>query len=76
MTLTADEKRTVLGVFDELLKMPYSELNRHIGSLTIMDMQKLYGKLRYESYCERHNIKYEDMTECDFEDAYLEEMEV
>ena len=66
MKLTANEKRTVKGVFGELLKKPYSELNCFIGSITIKEMQKLYLKLRYEQYCDARGIKYEDMTEDDF----------
>lgn len=75
MNLTTNEKRTILAVFDELLRKPYSELNTFLGSLTIEEMQKLYGKLRHEGYCERHGIRYEDMTEEDFEQAYLERCE-
>ena len=76
LTLTADEKRTVLAVFDDLMHLPYSEVNRFVGSLTIQDMQKLYSKLKYEGYCEQHHIKYEDMTADDYEAAYFEEYEI
>lgn len=73
MTLTVNEKRTVLAVFDELVRLPYSELNKHFGSETITEMQKLYSKLYYEGYCERHGVKYEDMTDDDYINAYMEE---
>ena len=66
MKLTTNEKRTVKGVFGELIKKPYSELNSFLGSITIKEMQKLYSKLRYEQYCDDRGIKYEDMTEDDF----------
>ena len=66
MKLTADEKRTVKAVFGELLKKPYAEINTFIGSLTIREVQKIYSKLKYEKYCEKKGIKYEDMTEDDF----------
>lgn len=70
--MTREEKRTVLGVFDSLMHKTYSELNSFLGSETIEKMQKLYTKLKYEGYCERHGIRYEDMTEADFENAYME----
>lgn len=73
--MTEAEKRTVLAVFGELLKKPYSELNTFLGSLTIEEMQKLYLRLKYEPYCKRHNIEYEEMTEDDFIQAYDEEHE-
>lgn len=75
MTLTVNEKRTVLAVFGELNKKRYSELNTFLGSETIREMQTLYQKLRYEEYCERHGITYEEMAEDDFIDAALEEAE-
>jgi hypothetical protein len=73
MNLTANEKRIVLAVFTELLKKPYKELNSFLGSLTIYQMQELASKLRYEGYCERHGIRYEDMTDDDFAMASEEE---
>ena len=72
MTLTANEKRTVLAVFDELGKKSYSELNTFLGSVTIREMQELCQKLRYEEYCDQRGITYEEMTEDDFVDAAME----
>ncbi len=73
MKLTEREKRVVFAVFDDLLRLPYSELNRYVGSLTIEEMKEIYNKIRFEGYCEKHNIAYEDMTEDDREEAMLEE---
>ena len=73
MTLTANEKKTVLGVFEELLRKEYAELNTFLGSQTITDMQTLYQKLKYEGYCDRHGISYEEMSTDDFVSAALEE---
>lgn len=70
--LTQNEKRTICAVFGELLRKPYNELNTFLGSLTIEEMQKLYSKLHYEDYCIRHEIRYEDMTEADFEQEWHE----
>lgn len=66
MNLTPKEKRTVKAVFAELMKKPYSELNRFLGSITVDEMRTLYLKLRYEKYCDDHDIRFEDMTEIDF----------
>lgn len=73
MTLTADEMRTVKAVFGELDRIPYSKLNTFLGSETIREMHKIYQKMRYEKYCERNGITYEEMTEDDFIVAALEE---
>lgn len=73
MTLTKKEKRVVLAVFDELNKKRNAELNMYLGSETIKEMRTLYDKLRYEEYCERRGITYEEMTEEDFIDAYEHE---
>lgn len=73
MTLTKKEKRVVLAVFDELNKKRDAELNMYLGSETIKEMRTLYDKLRYEDYCERRGITYEEMTEEDFIDAYEHE---
>lgn len=75
MTLTADEMRTVEAVFGELGRIPYSKLNTFLGSETIREMCTIYQKLRYEKYCERNGITYEEMEEDDFINAYLEEAE-
>ena len=73
MTLTKKEKRVVLAVFGELNKKRDAELNMYLGSETIKEMRTLYDKLRYEEYCERRGIAYEEMTEEDFIDAYEHE---
>lgn len=74
MLLNDDELQTVLAVFtDCFTRFNYDELHAFIGSETIKRMQNLRGKLEYRGYCERHNIRYEDMTDEDFERAYFEE---
>ncbi len=45
-SLNVKEVRTVIAVFSELEKMPYGELNKFLGSLTIKEMQELYRKLK------------------------------
>ena len=70
-----DETRTVLSVFNELMKMTYDELNKFLGSITIKETSTLYTKIRYRNYCRRHNIRFEDMTDDDFENAALEEID-
>ena len=76
MNLTAAEKRTVLAVFTDLFtKFGESELNTFIGTDTLREMHALRSKLHYEGYCEKHGIRYEDMTDEDFEAAAMEEIE-
>lgn len=76
MNLTEAEVRTVLAVFSDCLRLKYSELNRFIGSEAIQNMQKLHSKLSHRDYCERHNIRFEDMTDEDFMQAYFERMDI
>ena len=77
MKFTKREEKVVLAVFTDLMqRFTDSEMNYFIGSETIEEMHKLRSKLKYADYCERHKIKYEDMTEADFEQAYYEENEI
>ena len=75
MTLSKEEKRTVRAVFGELMMKSDRELNTFLGSITIEEMKKLYYKLKYEDFCEKRGITYEQMTPEDYEDAAFEEME-
>ena len=70
--ITAREVRTVFEVFSELASMPDRELNKIVGSLTIPEIHTLYTKIKYWDYCKRHGIRFEDMTDDDFESAALE----
>lgn len=70
---TENEARTVLAVFGSLIRKSDRELNSFLGSLTMEEMKRLYWKLHYNPYCEKYEIKYEDMTEDDFIRAWEEE---
>ena len=59
------EHRIVKAVFGELL--PYENRTSFLGSLTLAEMCELYSRIAHEPYCKRHGIKFEDMTEEDFE---------
>lgn len=65
------EKRVVLAVFGALLRRNDTEY--FLGTETIADMKEIYYKLRYEKYCKRRGITFEEMTEEDFIDAYEHE---
>lgn len=75
MILSERELCTVTAVLEELLRKPYSELNKVYGTLTIKEMSELYCKLEYRDYCEEHGIAFEDMDDLDFEQAYREKWE-
>ena len=72
---TEKEARTVLAVFGELCRKSDRELNTFLGSITIEEMKSLYWKLHYSPFCEKHGVKYEEMTEDDFIRAWEEEEE-
>ena len=44
----------------------------HVGSLTMQEASDLYRRLKYENYCIKHRIAFEDMTEDDYANAYEE----
>lgn len=71
------DKRIVMAVFGTLLEEhTWDELNAspfRLGSMTINGMADLYKRLKYEDYCNRNGIAYEEMTEKDFEEFALEE---
>lgn len=73
---TEDEIRTIHSVFYSLVKrFTWEELNYFIPSITIDEMLTLEQKLEYRDYCNKYNIKFENMTEDDFitacEEKYL-----
>ena len=69
ITLTNREKVITEHVLLELLKQKEKTLNKMFGSETIKDIGNLYRKLYYSDYCEKNGIKFEDMTDADFNDA-------
>ncbi len=69
------ETRTVLAVFDSLFYMDEHAVNEFLGSVTIAEMKELYLKMKYAPFCEKHGIRYEDMTDDDFIAAWEEECE-
>ena len=68
--MTGKEKRIVMAVFGALLhEHTWNELNAapfSLGSITIDEMQDVYNHLKYEDYCKKNGITYEQMTEDDF----------
>lgn len=73
--ITREEMNTVLAVFSELVRKPYNELNTYLGSETIKRMSALQSKLEHHDYCKERGIRYEDMTDDDFENAALSKYE-
>lgn len=73
MKMTDDDMRLVKSVFEELIKMDYNTLNTFLGSLTILEVQHLYLRLKYADYMERNHIeRLEDMTPDDYVDFEME----
>ena len=69
--MTEKDKRLVRTVFHELDKLPYKELNRILGSMTIKEMHNLLMKLETEKFCKARGLKFDDMTDDDFDDYAL-----
>ena len=70
MTLTARQATVVLAVLDEMMMRP--DVHYFLGSETIKEAVNLASRLRYNDYCIKHGIKFEDLTEADCEREYLE----
>lgn len=45
LSLNEEQVLTILAVFRDLKSMPYEELNKRLGSITIDRMYELYGEL-------------------------------
>ncbi len=75
--MTSKEKAIVMAVFGALIEEhDFSELNAapfRLGSITIDEMSDLYYRLKYEDFCTRRGIKFEEMTDEDYEDYALEQ---
>ena len=66
--------RRELNIMQEVLADAMMSRNK-FGSITMQEIGKLYSKIRYSDYCERHGLTYEEMTEDDFMRCYFEENE-
>jgi hypothetical protein len=74
MKFTEKDLHTIETVMAVLKETPYEVLNTFMGSETIQNAYTLADKFHYADYCERNNIKFEDMTFEDYEDAALAEI--
>lgn len=45
-SLNENQIKTILAVFGDLKSIPYEELNKRLGSITIDRMYELYGELK------------------------------
>ena len=69
-----EDMDTMRAVLESVMYKPYSELNSFMGSETIQRASTLRNKMEHEEYCEKRGMKYEDMTEEDFEMAAEEKI--
>lgn len=69
-TFTKEEKNTVYAVLDELVRRPSAEVIQMVGSVTYDRFATLYSKLKYWDWCIEHGIKFEDMTDADWDRLY------
>ena len=69
-----EDMDTMRAVLESVMYKPYSELNKFMGSETIQRAATLRNKMEHEEYCEKRGMKYENMTEDDFEMAAEEKI--
>ena len=71
--INQNEKRLIIGVFQDLLGRQYPTAKNWLGSITEQEMRKLLHRLTYEDYMKEHGIKrIEDMTDDDYINYYEE----
>ena len=60
-----------------LIMAALDEASRHniLGSIGDAEARSLYNRLKYDDYCTKRGINYDDMTPEDFEEAAMKEME-
>lgn len=72
VTLNEDERLTVTALLSAFVHLPHDEQQRMLGSIGVPKAYRLERKLYYYYYWSKHGIRFEDMTENDYVDAYLE----
>lgn len=75
MKFTKAEMDLFKMVLREVAKKDYDEIMNLVGSMYVEPVKRLADRLNTQWYCERHNIRYEDLTEDDRVDMALEEGE-
>lgn len=73
MEFTQKDRETVYEAIRGLVTSHnVAELNAILGSEKTREVYDLYCRMKYEAYCKRHGIRFEDMDEYDCELAYRE----
>ena len=75
MKLTEEELKTIECALSVLAGMKTNDLRNLCGSILMKDILELEGKFRYRDYCERHGVKFEELTDDDFMREYYERYE-
>lgn len=75
MKFTEQQERLIFVVLDEILRKPYDEINTTFGTRTIAEMKDLHDRMKYDDYCKRNGVKYENLTDDDREMFALEMIE-
>ena len=71
MKLTDRQKTVVQAVFEEILYR--ADVHPLLGSETIREAHEILSRIKTEDYCTRNGIKFENLTDDDFERMALEE---
>ena len=72
MPMTEEELKLVYALLQSFSELPYGEQLKMLGSIGVTMAYKLERKMHYYPYCQSHGIRFEDMTEDDYVNAYLE----
>ena len=74
--LNEQETKAVHNILCELASIPFSELNKHIGSISISESMELFGKLENLDFYRRNGIVVaRPLTEDELMDEYYDRYE-
>ena len=72
MELTSEEMKLVKAILTAFSELPYAQQEKMLGNMGVAMAYRLERKMHYYPYWSKHGIAFEDMTEDDYVDAYLE----
>lgn len=73
MKLDERELNVLQGVLREVLSM--KDIHQHLGSLTILEAETLYYKLKYRAWCDQHHVEWGQLTEEQLEKLWIDTQE-
>lgn len=74
-SLTEREAKYLFGELDMLLNAQDAKLEKLIGHSGVLELRHVHHKLQMHDFCLQNGVKYEDLTEEDYERYYRQKYE-